>query len=398
MEQEIIQEGMRRYLKILETGQETRRETVADRMFRYQQISGFLPVELTWVNGQKQYVFDISGKVSLEYFLPDSHVNAEEVRHMMGQILALQEELGQYLLDGNGVVIHSDALYVDPRTKDVYAIYNPESPHQGIPALARLLEDMLDKINWQDQELFHFIYGLHRLTKEKGTTREILKKYLEKRERGERIPVKGKMEKKQERHEKQRMGHRFPRTTGSREKGGRETDERLKKYGIPVLILLTGIVIPVVLWCLGWFSLPVSGGTDWTKAAGAFAFFLGVAGYGAWKMWPEKETQDVWLENACSRKICLISCQGSEEPLSIPYFPYVLGCEKERVDGMLRAGGVSPVHAQIMQEEDVFYVMDEESEGGTFHNDIRLVPWQKIRLQDGDFLRFGQGEYVVEIS
>ncbi len=389
MEQEIVQEGMRRYLKIVETGQ----ETVADRMFRYQQISGFLPVELTWVNGQKQYVYDISGKVSLEHFLPDSHVNAEEVRHMLGQVLALQEELGKYLLDGNGAVIHCEALYVEPQTKDVYAIYNPASPHQGIPALARLLEDMLDKINWQDQELLHFIYGLHRLTKETGTTREILKRYLEKKEGREEIPEKGKVERKQE---KQRREHSISSTTGSRKE--RKTAGMFKKYGLSVLILVTGMMIPVVIWSLGWFSLPVSGEMDWTMATGAFAFFLGVAGYGAWKTWPEKEQQDVWLENACSRKICLISCQGSEEPLSIPYFPYVLGCEKERADGMLRAGGVSPVHAQIMQEEDVFYVMDEESEGGTFHNDIRLVPWQKMRLQDGDFLRFGKGEYVVEIS
>ena len=43
-------------------------------------------------------------------------------------------------------------------------------------------------------------------------------------------------------------------------------------------------------------------------------------------------------------------------------------------------------------------VVDEESGLDIFHNDRKLSAWQKTRLDDGDLLRIGEREYVVEIT
>lgn len=373
MERELVQEGMSQYLKLPGSGE----ETIGDRMFSYQNIPGFLPVELTWVNGQKQYVYDISGKVPLESYLSDAGVGVDEMRHILSQILSLPEQLGKFLLDRNGAVIEANDLYVDPRSKELYAVYNPDTPHHGMTAIARLLEFIMGKMNQHNQDLVFFVYGLHRLALEEGTTCQILKMYMEK--------YQGRETKQQQELPIPDSPGRIPCPRGKTKKNTKTKNtegirSQWQGYALPVLFLCAGTVIPVVLWCCGWFALPLSGGTDWTMTAGAAAFFLGVAGYGAWKTWPEKRDKEVWVEREKRKSVCLIPCRGREEPVPISYFPYVLG------------------NTQIVQEGTTVYVIDEESDSGTFYNDERLVPWQKTALKDGDLLRFGQGEYVVEIT
>ena len=58
MKQEFVQEGMRTYLKI--EGDDL--ENVGDKMFSYQTIPGFVPMEIEWVDEKKQYVYDVTGK------------------------------------------------------------------------------------------------------------------------------------------------------------------------------------------------------------------------------------------------------------------------------------------------------------------------------------------------
>ena len=55
MDREIVKDGSGNYLKI--SGDT--RETYSDRVFFYQEIQGFLPLEIRWINGKKEYFYDI---------------------------------------------------------------------------------------------------------------------------------------------------------------------------------------------------------------------------------------------------------------------------------------------------------------------------------------------------
>ena len=52
----------------------------------------------------------------------------------------------------------------------------------------------------------------------------------------------------------------------------------------------------------------------------------------------------------------------------------------------------------ILQEAGVVMVVDEESRQAVYHNERRLPAWHKTPLKDGDLLRIGGHEYVVEIT
>lgn len=385
MQQEVWQDGTGIYLKILGEGE----ENYADRIFQYQEIVGFLPLDITWINGQKEYVYDISGKISLAQYLAERKVSKEELKELLRQVMKLSDYAQEYLLDGNGVVYREDCIFVDSRSGQVSGIYQENTPDGGVGALGSLVEFIMKKMDAHNEEMMFWVYGFHKQTKEAGMTRQILWKYLEKDEN-----------KKEKCNEKKCLETSVKSDMNIKKVEKRiVTNHQKKSYLLPITLLVSGVFVTIVTWLLGCFREPLSQENDLTMGVGASIFFLGVTGYGAWKTRPKCHLSEViWQEDEKVRKLCLISCQGRIESIPITYYPFVLGMDETKVDGMVGGLGIDRIHAQIICEGSEFYVMDEESQQGTFHNDDRLVPWQKRRLQDGDILRLAQTEYVVEIS
>lgn len=381
MEKETWEDGTGNYLKIQGEGE----ETLADRMFMYQDIPGFLPMEITWINGRKEYIYDISGKVSLSQYLSEQEITKKELKNIINQLIHLCDLVQEYLLEGNKVVCHEDYIYIDRRTGQASGIYQENSPHGGVAAIGALLEFIMKKIDAKDEALAFFVYGLHKLTKEAGMTRQLLREYVE-IDAGDHVK------------ETSHTAYRNMEVEQSQEKNLPKSAKSVS-YVLPVILLGIGVLLTLVSWYSGWFRQPLSGGTDMTLGIGASVFFMGVVGYGAWRIWPKKRSSDIlWQEEDQPKKACLISCRGKFGSIPITYYPFVLGREEKSVDSVIAAAGIDRVHAEILCEGNELYVMDEESEQGTYHNDERLVPWHKKRLQDGDILRLAEAEYVVEIS
>lgn len=395
MEKETWEDGTGNYLKIRGEGE----ETLADRMFMYQDIPGFLPMEITWINGRKEYIYDISGKVSLSQYLTEHEITKKELKDILKQIMNLCDLVQEYLLEGNKVVCQEDYIYIDQRTGEISGIYQEKSPHGGVTAVGALLEFIMKKMNAKDEALAFFVYGLHKLTKEAGMTRQLLRDYIE------RDMEENKNEETDISYKKIEGRQRYERAVSDREKTLQKSEMvsifggKLRSYVLPVSLLGAGVLLTLVAWYSGWFRQPLSQRSDMMMGIGASVFFIGVAGYGAWRIWPKKVTYDVlWREEEQPKKACLISCHGKSGSIPIAYYPFVLGSEEESADGVIPAAGIDQIHARIQCEGSELYILDEESEQGTYHNDERLVPWHKKRLRDGDILRLAETEYVVEIS
>lgn len=381
MQGETGQDGMGNYWKIVGEGG----ESYADRLFQHQQIPGFLPFEITWINGQKEYIYDVSGKVTLRQYISKYDITKDTLVDLLNQLMELSDCAQDYLLDGNGVVYEADCIYVDPSGKKISGIYQENTLLGGVKGMGGLIESMIKAMDSCEQEIMFWLYELHRQTKEPGMTRQILHKCIKKQE-----IIKPKPDIKTD--------EEFETDMKKIEKTEQSTNE-LKRYLLPVLMLICGAMIFVVTWLLGCYRQPLTKENDRMMGAGAALFFLGIAGYGAWRTWPEKKQDEtIWQDSDAVKTMCLISCQGSIKSIPVTHYPFVLGGDKNKVDGVIGGKGIEQVHAKVLCEGGELYVIDMESRQGTFYNDERLVPWQKQRLQDGDVIRFAQMEYVVEID
>ena len=175
MKQEFVQEGMRTYLKI--EGDDL--ENVGDKMFSYQTIPGFVPMEIEWVDEKKQYVYDVTGKLNLKQYLEKDGIGKLKVKKVMECLLSLPERLESYLLDGNDVRILPDCIFVDKHSEEVYGIYYPGNDCYGMTAYAAVAEFIIDHMNQKDTELAFFVYGLHKRFLEEGMTLVALREYMD---------------------------------------------------------------------------------------------------------------------------------------------------------------------------------------------------------------------------
>lgn len=380
MNREIIKDGTGNYLKI--SGDD--RENYSDRIFSFQEIQGFLPLEVRWINGKKEYIYDISGKMSLKDYLNRSDFSLNDIRELFGQLFDMADCMEEYLLDSRGIVIQEEFLYIDPAAGKWQGIYQEEERQGMADAVGHLLEFIMEKMNQKDRDLVFFVYEMHKLTRGAGCTRGMLREYVssyvdrEQEQRKDSLPSLSKG-----------IEHL------SEDRKSPEQNVTIRGYLLPGMIFAAGSVLPVVLWSLGMFRLPLSGDTDWIKAGAAAAFFLVVTGYGVWKTIPGKggekaDRMNYHSEDRQLKKVCLIPQTGSGVPVPIPQFPYRLEIGKE--------DKTHPDYMCIIQEAGNVLIVDEESEQGILHNNRRLVPWKKMPLQDGDILQFDGDEYVVEIT
>ncbi|MDE6700150.1 MAG: FHA domain-containing protein, partial [Acetatifactor sp.] len=67
-----------------------------------------------------------------------------------------------------------------------------------------------------------------------------------------------------------------------------------------------------------------------------------------------------------------------------------IGKQKGEVDLVLEDESVSRLHARIYVEDRIVYLEDLNSTNGTFKNGLRLQPYEKRRLEEGDEVRFGK--------
>jgi hypothetical protein len=71
-----------------------------------------------------------------------------------------------------------------------------------------------------------------------------------------------------------------------------------------------------------------------------------------------------------------------------------IGKQKDEVDVVLEDDSVSRIHARIFTDNELVYLEDLNSTNGTFKNGLRLQPYEKRRLEEGDEIRFGKLLFV----
>ena len=69
---------------------------------------------------------------------------------------------------------------------------------------------------------------------------------------------------------------------------------------------------------------------------------------------------------------------------------YTIGKKRGEADLVLEDLSISRLHARIVKEEDGYYLEDMNSTNGTFKNGLRMQPYEKRKLEEGDEITFGK--------
>lgn len=129
-------------------------------MLIHNRIDGFLPVHIQQMNGKSTLNYEITSLEALPSFLDARKITYDEMVSLLLQFCSAVSEVGRYLLDGEGILLEPQYIFVSKSLERVRFCYYPYSHmplYQAVNVLCRFL---IDHIDYDDRKSLELAYGL----------------------------------------------------------------------------------------------------------------------------------------------------------------------------------------------------------------------------------------------
>ena len=144
---------------MIETGGEARSDYRLSMLIN-NRINGFLPVHVQQMNGKSTLSYEITSLENLPEFLDARKITYDEMVSLLLQFCSAVSEAGRYLLDGEGILLEPQYIYVSKSLERIRFCYYPYQHmplHQSVNVLCRFL---IDHIDYDDRRGLELAYGL----------------------------------------------------------------------------------------------------------------------------------------------------------------------------------------------------------------------------------------------
>lgn len=135
------------------------------RMLLTNTIPGLLDCKIGKMDDKTLFYYEVTSRQSLQSVFEQRSICAEVLRTLFEQLLDLLEELGQYLLTPDGLVLQPELIFADANLETFSFCYLPGiQGHTGVfqKQIRELTEYLLPKLDHQDQDAVVLGYGLYR--------------------------------------------------------------------------------------------------------------------------------------------------------------------------------------------------------------------------------------------
>lgn len=337
-------------------------------------IRFLLPCSLRYINGDAFLYYDISSKQNMTQIFERRTIKREWMKDFLWGMERMQQELGRYLLDVHNVVWCPEHIYQDLEKNDFYFMYVPY--YQKDSGFKALLDFWVEQIDYEDEALVEFVYGLHEQYDSAGDAcmnGQIYEHYkeVEKREKErQKSPVPEPVAEPD--FPTPQISEVIPETVDKRKgifsflAGYRKKQDSISYQEI--------LQRQVSMQTLGAVSEEIAYGQGESE---------------------EEYGKTIYLEQQKEPSRGLYRDNG-ELAVRIEKLPFVIGKKKEEVDYVLMDRSASRLHARILEENGHIYLEDLNSTNGTFKNGLRMQPYEKRRLEKDDEIRFGREEYIFQ--
>lgn len=339
-------------------------------------IRFLLPCSLRYINGDAFLYYDISSRQNMTQLFEGRIIKRDWMKDFLWGMERMQQELGRYLLEVRNVIWSPEHIYQDLEKNDFYFMYVPY--YQKNSGFKALLNFWVEHIDYEDEALVEFVYGLHGQYDTVGEAclnRQIFENYkeVEKRERKRSdIPA-------AESVEDQKITVSAIEKTKQQQETGKKGllaflgGHRKKQDAVSYQEILQKQVSMQTLSAVSEEFDYGGGGQENGEEYGRTIYLE-----------PQKEQSRGLYRN------------NGELAVRISKLPFVIGKKKDEVDFVLEERSASRLHARILEENGGVYLEDLNSTNGTFKNGLRMKPYEKRRLEKDDELRFGKEEYIFQ--
>ncbi len=411
------------------------------RMLAGNVIPSLLHCRLQNLDGKLFFYYEITSRQSLSSYYEEKKFKAEDVRLIFGGFVQVMEELAEYLLNPEQLLLRPEYIYLDIEKRQVFFCCFPGSGTAVQDQLRELMEYMLPKLDHEDQAAVFLGYGIYRKMLEPGFQMENIKEAVYHRDKEELPPEEG-----QDRERENRRNHdegSVPESLQVKERSYQEPECRDQKSGDDIRFIIIGcagaLAVTAILLAGG-----ILGYLPWIPAElvmGCGIAAVGAGGFAAWrkeKIKKKKEREQDFFRRDISpdsagntvrsdeiyrgvpeedpvlpeqpgfygETEALFSVSGrgpaslvSREPgeLTTIYLEQeftVVGKMTGAADAVIPVSTVSRIHARIRRRDNEYYLEDLNSRNGTSVNGRMLKNEEEYQLQDEDEVDFAQARYI----
>lgn len=367
-------------------------------MMKNNVIKGLLPFSSAQNNDEIIFMYEMTNKMRLSQFL-GGLVRWEEIYPAVQGIVAAMIDCEQYMLNEGHFVLDMDVVFVDLTSRKIELVFLPIEDKLFVQITWKeFLTTLLHNLNYDKRDDIEKLEALQiYLTDEKIT----IKKYAEKIQKleepnfarnngGEKVKYENEKPFVQEKKEdKANVIYNVPTGDTKISSGVMKTEkEDKKKEGI-----------------IGLFSKKKKKHNN-TQQVEPFAF--------------EIPGQNKSITNSKKKERQAVQEIGEtlldesgEEDLFMPYLinkktnnqipinkkDFKIGREEKYVDYVTSEPTVGRLHASIVldEQEKIIFVRDANSKNGTFVNGEKIQSNINFQVKNGDVIRFGRDEYILQL-
>lgn len=348
-------------------------------------IKGLLPCSLRYLNGLAYLYYDITSKQSLVQLYAKRCITREWLKDFVWSLQQIQIELGRFLLDGKNILWYPEQIFQDLENPIFSFLYIPY--YEGENGFINLLEYLVEHIDYEDDALVECVYKMHEQYERNGDVYlqaqifediKLLNKEAADGEKGtiqmwtgeinaevinEEIEIDSEDKEEIQTHEEKshKKGFRYlldgkrRKDKAGREQYRRSTQAEMEGYAVAE-------------------EIPYEKSSITEEDYGRTIYIEDT----------EEQKEIVRRLYAADGRIIM---QLSEEVCTI-------GKKKGEADLVLADFSVSRLHARISKEGDGMYLEDLNSTNGTYKNGLRMQPYEKRKLEEGDEIKIGKTELV----
>ena len=352
------------------------------RMMTGNRIGKLLPCSQRQLDGEVWLYYDISSLQPIKRLYESKKLDVHELGRIVHAFADIQEDLSEYLMDEQGLLLDTDTLFADIETEELYFCYDPGHHGAGC-GYAKLADFFLENVDHGQEPAVNAAYQFYKMSKSDYFVLSSFLPFLEKEQSRaaprtdpsgwagrvtdwdrvlpesavSREPVKEPVPAGESGRKKRRFPQLFTRKRSPKKKNA---------------------------------AAPSSGGREeWPRQVwDSYVEQSGLMGNGETVYFADLDSSSRGLRGTpCLRE------EGGNRVFPLEPLPVTVGKLKGKAGILLTDSSVSRLHARFESSDSGLCIRDLNSRNGTLVNGRKLSPDETAELAEGDLLQFGRERF-----
>jgi len=355
-------------------------------------IKGLLPCSLRYINGLAYLYYDISSRQNVTQLFSSRCITREWMTDFMWSLKHIQQELGRFLLDMGNILWYPEQIFQELESNMFSFMYIPY--YTGEASFMKLIEFWVEHIDYEDEVLVDCVYHMYEQLEHNGDI------YLQARifedakcleeDRAQEMRT---QEKLQVPTEEKIMEEKIAGESAAEDKMSENVKAEAGKRTETVI----GVKAESPKSKRGIFSIFEGKKNRGKKLREEYSLTMqqAMTGYAVAEETnyeAENFGRTIFIEEQpdASPRVHRLYTPEGRLLASLERPTLSIGKKKEEVDLVLEDASVSRIHARITEDNGKAYLEDLNSTNGTFKNGLRMLPYEKKKLEEGDEIKCGK--------